>query len=81
MKVISLEEATLNTCVEDAQHERVVITRDGKPVALVIGVEGMDEELVQLRSSDKFWTLIGERRTQKTISRAELEEKLDRGPA
>lgn len=81
MKMVSLEEATLNTCVEDAQHERVVITRDGKPVALVIGVEGMDEEQVQLGSSDKFWTLIEERRAQKTISRDELEEKIDRGPA
>lgn len=79
MKVISLEEATLNTCVEDAQHERVVITRDGMPVALVIGVEGMDEEQVQLGSSDKFWTLIEERRAQKTTSRTELEEKIDRG--
>jgi antitoxin (DNA-binding transcriptional repressor) of toxin-antitoxin stability system len=77
MKVISLEEVTLNTCVEDAQRERVVITRDGKPVALVIGVEGMDEEQVELGSSDKFWTLIAERRSQKTISRAELEEKIN----
>lgn len=81
MKMVSLEETTLNTCVEDAQHERLVITRDGKPVALVIGVEGMDEEQVQLGSSDKLWTLIEGRRTQKTISRAELEGKLDRGPA
>jgi antitoxin (DNA-binding transcriptional repressor) of toxin-antitoxin stability system len=81
MKVIRLEAATLNTCIEDAQHERVVITRDGKPVALVIGVEGMDEEQVQLGSSDKFWTLIQERRAQKTLSRGELEEKLNRGPA
>jgi antitoxin (DNA-binding transcriptional repressor) of toxin-antitoxin stability system len=81
MKVIRLEAATLNTCIEDAQHERLVITRDGKPVALVIGVEGMDEEQVQLGSSDKFWTLIQERRAQKTLSRAELEEKINREPA
>jgi antitoxin (DNA-binding transcriptional repressor) of toxin-antitoxin stability system len=81
MKMVSLEAATLNTCVKDAQHERVVITRDGKPVALVIGVEGMDEEQVQLGSSDKFWTLIQEWRAQKTLSRAELEEKINRGPA
>ena len=81
MKVISLEAATLNTCIEDAQHKRVVITRHGKPIALVIGVEGMDEEQVQLGSSDKFWTLIGERRAQKTLSRGELEENIAREPA
>ena len=81
MKVIRLEAATLNTCIEDAQHERLVITRDGKPVALVIGVEGMDEEQVQLGSSEKFWKLIQERRAHKTLSRGELEEKIDRGPA
>jgi antitoxin (DNA-binding transcriptional repressor) of toxin-antitoxin stability system len=81
MKVISLKEASLNTCVEDAQRERVVITRDGKPVALVIGVEGLDEEQVELGSSDKFWTLVAERRGQKTISRADLEEKINQGPA
>jgi hypothetical protein len=54
------------------------LTRKGKPVALVVGVEGMDEEQVQLGSSDKFWTLIEKRRRQRTIGRAELEKKLAR---
>ena len=43
-----------------------------------VGVEGMDEEQVQLGSSDKFWTLIEKRRRQGTIGRAELEKKLAR---
>jgi antitoxin (DNA-binding transcriptional repressor) of toxin-antitoxin stability system len=55
----------------------VVVTRKGKPVALVLGVEGMDEEQIQLGSSGKFWKLIEERRRQKTISRKELEKTLD----
>jgi hypothetical protein len=54
------------------------LTRKGKTVALVVGVEGMDEEQVQLGSSDKFWTLIEKRRRQRTIGRAELEKKLAR---
>ena len=74
MKMTSLEQATLDTCVHDAQRERVIITRNGKPVALIIGVEGMDEEQLQLGNSDKFWRLIVERRTQKTIRRAQLEQ-------
>ena len=40
MKKISLEQADLDGCVNDAQRQRVVITRDGKPVAIMIGVEG-----------------------------------------
>ncbi len=77
MRLIDLQQATLETCINDAQRERIVITRDGKPVALIVGVEGMDEEQLQLGSSDKFWTLIEKRRTQKTISRAELEQRLN----
>jgi antitoxin (DNA-binding transcriptional repressor) of toxin-antitoxin stability system len=76
MKMIGLEQANLDVCVNDAQRERVVITRNGKPVALIVGVEGMDKEQLQLGSSDKFWRLIEQRRKQKTISRFELEKKI-----
>ena len=78
MKTIGLEHATLEVCIKDARRERVVVTRKGKPVALVVGVEGMDEDQLQLGSSVKFWTLIEKRREQKTISRAQLEKKLAR---
>ena len=76
MKTIGLEHTTLDACIKNARHERVVLTRKGKPVALVIGVEGLDEEQLQLGSSEKFWTLIEARRKQKTISRAELERRI-----
>lgn len=72
---IDLKRADLDTCVTDAQRERLVITRNGKPVALIVGVEGMDEEQLQLGSSDKFWQLVVERRKQKTVSRAQLERR------
>lgn len=78
MKKVGIEKASLDACIKEAQRERVVITRNGKPVALIIGVEGMDEEQLQLGSSDKFWKLITKRRAQKTISRAELERRIDR---
>ena len=73
---IDLKQAILDNCVKDAQRERVVITRNGKPVALIIGIEGMDEEQLQLGSSDKFWRLIAERRAQKAISRVQLEQSI-----
>ncbi|NUO80824.1 hypothetical protein HUU05_12150 [candidate division KSB1 bacterium] len=76
MKTIALEQAALDACIDDAQRERVMITRAGKPVALLIGLEGLDEEQLELGYSDKFWQLIEQRRKQRTMSRAELEEKL-----
>ncbi|MFQ5340217.1 MAG: hypothetical protein ACE5F6_01590 [Anaerolineae bacterium] len=78
MITIDLKQASLDVCVDDAQRERIVITRNGKPVMLIIGVEGMDEEQLQLGSSDKFWRLITDRRAQKTLSRAELEQRIER---
>ena len=76
MKTIGLEHTTLAACVKDARRERVVLTHKGKPVALVVGVEGLDEEQLQLGSSDTFWALIEARRKQQTISRAELEQRI-----
>jgi prevent-host-death family protein len=77
MKTIGLEHATLETCVKNARRGRVVVTRKGKPVAVVVGVEGLDAEELQLGSSEKFWTLIEERRRQKTISRTQLEKRIN----
>jgi PHD/YefM family antitoxin component YafN of YafNO toxin-antitoxin module len=76
MKVINLERASLDTCIRESQRERVVITREGKPVALIVGVEGLDKEQLELGTSDKFWKLIRERRSQGTMSRAELEQRV-----
>lgn len=73
---IDLKQANLDTCIKNAQRERIILTRNGKPIALIIGVEGMDEEQLQLGSSDKFWRLIAERRRQKTLSRTALEQRI-----
>jgi antitoxin (DNA-binding transcriptional repressor) of toxin-antitoxin stability system len=77
MKTLPMEDATLEGCVAEAQQERVVLTRNGHPIALVVGVDGMDEEQIRLSTSPDFWTLMEERRTQKTITREELERRLD----
>jgi hypothetical protein len=73
---VGLEQATLEACVVEAQHDRVIVTRNGVPVALVVGVEGLDAEQVLLGSSDPFWRMIAERRIQTTVDRAELEAGL-----
>jgi antitoxin (DNA-binding transcriptional repressor) of toxin-antitoxin stability system len=74
VKVIRNDEANIKECVKDAQKERVALTRRGKPVALIIGVAGMDLEQIALGHSDAFWQLIRQRRSERTMSRAELEK-------
>ena len=73
MKWVRLEQASLETCVDDARHERVVVTRNGTPVALILGIEGMDEDQIGLGDSEEFWKLIEERRQQESVSRSVLE--------
>jgi prevent-host-death family protein len=76
VKVIEIDEANIKECVKEAQSERVVLTRRGKPIAVIAGVEGMDLEQITLGHSDEFWQLIRERRKQMAISRTELEKRL-----
>ena len=76
MKTMPVEHATLATCVEDAQGEQIVVTHNGKPVALVIGVAGMDGEQVELGAEAAFWEFIQARRQQPTVGRGELEQML-----
>jgi hypothetical protein len=77
MKTVDIQETNLDACVIDAQLDRVVIMRGDNPVAIVVGVQGLDEEQVQLGASDEFWKLISARRKEPTFYRAELEKKLD----
>jgi hypothetical protein len=80
MKTVAIEASTLDSCVAEAREERVILTRDGHPIALVVAVEGMDEEQIRLASTPEFWSLMQKRRGEKTISREELERRLDHVP-
>jgi prevent-host-death family protein len=64
VKLIGLKEAKarLSEFVDAAQADRILITRRGQPVALVIGVEGQDIEQVILGNDVDFWKMIEERR-------------------
>jgi len=68
----------LKRCIDEAQEGRVVITRRGKPAALLVGVEGKDWETVILETDPTFWKLIQQRRKQPTISFKELKARLNR---
>jgi prevent-host-death family protein len=66
MKEFALEQLPANVVevVEAAQRQRVLITRNGLPVALVLGVENKDEEDLRLEADPEFWRMIEERRRE-----------------
>jgi prevent-host-death family protein len=80
VKILNLRnaKASLSSVIEEAQHERVLVTRHGKPTALIIGVEGEDLEDLLTRSSPEFWKMIEERRksTRPRISLGDVEERI-----
>lgn len=76
MKTIEAETTNLETLLDDAQRERVVITRGGHPIAVLVGLEGLDDEQLALCRNGEFWELISKRRHEAIVSRAELEKAL-----
>jgi prevent-host-death family protein len=79
MKVVALGKAKneLSAYVEEAQRDRVLVTRHGRPAALIIGVEGEEFEDLMTRSDPEFWQMIEARRkTSKTISGDEMRRRL-----
>jgi prevent-host-death family protein len=66
----------IKECVDISQRDQVVITRRGKPAAVMVGVEGKDWEEVVLQTSSTFWKLIEERRKEPTTSMKELRTRL-----
>lgn len=78
MKTISVRDLQkqIRSVVETAQDDQVVITRNGQPVAVMVGVEGADWETVAVETSRSFWKEIARRRGQKTISLTEIRNRL-----
>ena len=66
MKTVGMEDirAGLAACIDAAQSESVLVTRDGAPAALAIAVQGHDIERLRLEADPAFWALIEERRRQ-----------------
>ena len=78
MKTIAVRylQKRVRECVDASQRERVVVTRHGRPAAVLIGVEGQDWEDLVLQMSPDFWRMIQRRRRQKTIPLAEVRRRL-----
>jgi prevent-host-death family protein len=66
-----------NAVLDSAQTERVVISRGGKPCAVLVGIEAYDEEDLQRATSSDFWRMIGQRRAHgKETPLTEVEARL-----
>lgn len=83
MKLVAMHEAKakLSEYVAQAQKDRVLITSHGKPVAIVIGVEGEDLEDLLTRSDRKFWEMIERVREQPTVPLEEAQPYFDAADA
>jgi prevent-host-death family protein len=53
----------LDVILSRAQKERIVISRRGKPCAILVGIEDYDAEDLRLASSVDFWRMIRQRRS------------------
>jgi prevent-host-death family protein len=67
----------LDSILTRAQSERIVISRHGKPCAVLVGIEAYDAEDLALASSADFWRMIQRRRASgKSLPIAEVERRL-----
>jgi antitoxin (DNA-binding transcriptional repressor) of toxin-antitoxin stability system len=62
--------------VEAAQRERIVLTQDGIPVAIIVGLKNRDAEDAALETSPELWRMIEDRRRRATRSLAEAKAGL-----
>ncbi len=78
MRVVPLREAkaSLSRYVQQSQKDRVLITKHGRPAALVVGVEGEDLEDLLTVENPVFWDMIEQRRTSRTLPIEEMRRRL-----
>lgn len=79
MKHLSLEQLSeqLQDYVRSVQQEQILITQNGKPIALLLGLENFDPEQWNLQFSVEFWEMIGARRQRPTVPLSVVEAQLE----
>ena len=80
MKETTLEllPSAMKQLVRDSQRERVLVTSDGSPVAIIIGIENKNDEDLLLETSSEFWRMIEERRRGPSYRLRDVEHELFR---
>ena len=73
MKTIDIKGASLQTCVQQASDDRVLLTEHGRPVAMMVAVDAED---VSNANDPELWRTLAGRRSSPTIDRAGLDHRL-----
>lgn len=78
MKTLSVRELqqSVKDTVDASQKGHVMVTRHGKPVAVLVGVEGKDWETVYWETNRSLWKTIKKRRKDETITLTEMRRRL-----
>jgi prevent-host-death family protein len=66
----------LSDYVTQAQKDKIVITKHGRPSAILWGVEGKDFEDIVYMTSPGFWRMIAKRRRSKAVPWKEAKKKM-----
>ena len=79
MKRLTLEQLSeqLQDYVRSAQQEQILSTQNGKPIAILLGLENIDPEQWNLQLSPEFWQMIRDRRQRPTIPLSLVEAELE----
>ena len=67
--------ANVDEYLREAVSQAIVVTKSGRPCAIVHGLD-YDEEQLQLMKSHEFWSAIAQRRKRTTIPWEEAEKRL-----
>ena len=79
MKQLTLEQLSeqLQDYVRSTQGEQIQITDNGKPIALLLGLENTNLEQLNLQLSAQFWEMISDRRKRPTVPLSVVEKQLE----
>ena len=77
MKTMAHDElADVDELLSLAQGERLVVTKNGRPVALLTGLKGLDAEEIGYITDPAFWKMIAARRREPTVPFARVKARL-----
>jgi prevent-host-death family protein len=85
MKTVEMKRATapLADYARDVEHEPVIVTEHGRPIAALMPIENADRETVALSTNPQFLALIERSRrrheTEGGVSTAEMRRRLGIG--
>ena len=81
MKTVTIEHPTeeLKDLLAASHEDRVLLKRNGKPVALVIDVRKKDEEQIRLENNREFWQMIQRSRGEPVVPWEKVKSSLASG--